>query len=58
MSIPANVTDSDAGFSRLPPHPGQSVASMYCITRRRIAALCVWAKVCSTCRRALLKVPM
>jgi len=58
MSIPANVTDSDSGFSRLPPHAGQSVLSMYCITRRRMDALCVLAKVCSTCRRALLKVPM
>ena len=48
MSKPANVTDSDSRRSRLPWQVGQSAAIMYCETRLRISALCVFANVCST----------
>jgi hypothetical protein len=58
MSSPAKVTESDSRRSRFPWQSGHSVLSMYCATRRFIDALCVLAKVCSTCRRAPVKVPM
>lgn len=57
MSSPANFTASDSGRSRLPPQTGQAAPSMYRDTRRLISALWVLAKVCSTYRRALVKVP-
>ena len=58
MSRPANVTDSDSRRSRLPLAERASLLSMYCSARFFISGLCVLAKVCSTCRRALVKVPM
>ncbi len=57
MSSPPNVTASGSGRSRLPPHAGQSWPVMYCSARRFICGLCVVAKLCSTCRRALVNVP-
>ena len=58
MSRPANFTASDSRRSRLPWHVWHSLLIMYCITRRFIIALCVFANVWNTCRRALVNVPM
>ncbi len=58
MSCPAKVTAKASGLRRLPWHSGHGVATRYCATRFFIMALGLWAKVCSTWRRALLKVPM
>ena len=45
------------GRSRLPWQSGHSLLTMYCDARLFISGLCVLAKVCSTCRRALVNVP-
>ena len=55
--VPINFTDSAAGRSRFPLQTGQSALIRNCATRRFIIALCVVAKVCSTKRRALEKLP-
>ena len=55
--MPANLTDSASGFSRLPWQTGQSPLERNFATRRFIIALCVVAKVCSTYFRAPVKVP-
>jgi hypothetical protein len=57
ISIPANVTDSASGRSRLPLHIVQSRLVRNCATLRFIKALCVVAKVCRTYLRAPIKVP-
>jgi hypothetical protein len=48
MSRPAKVTESDSALRRLPWQTGQSLGTMYCATRLRIAALWLVAKVCIT----------
>jgi hypothetical protein len=57
MSSPANLTDSASRRKRLPPHSWQSWPIMNWATRRFISALWLVAKVWSTWRRALVKVP-
>ncbi|KWV69663.1 hypothetical protein PFLmoz3_06262 [Pseudomonas fluorescens] len=58
MSTPAKVTDNASGLSRLPWQVGHGLPSMNRDTRFLISALWVLAKVCSTYRRAPVKVPM
>ncbi len=58
MSMPENFTDNASRRSRLPWQRGQTLLSMYCATRFFIIGLCVFAKVCSTCRLAPVKVPI
>ena len=58
MSVPANVTFSASGLRRLPWHVGQSLAIMYCITRRFIIGDCVLLNVWNRFRFALENVPM
>ena len=58
MSMPANVTESAACVSRLPPQVAHGEPTMKRETRFFIRALCVVAKVSSTYFRAPTKVPM